>query len=102
MAPKNRDDAIKKTRRRIFSQKISASKNGKPTCAEKNKSPPGVNFARRSDSMTSWEGNGPMWVKLIKMDLISTNKAVLLNTNGIRFGSKTQSKAMKIQRIIAP
>lgn len=60
MAPKTTEEAKNNTLTYKWFQKISAIRNGRPVCPEKNKSLPEVIKSRSLDSRSSFVGYGPM------------------------------------------
>ena len=83
-------------------QKIRASKNGIPVCPEKNKSPPNVSLLNILEVSGICDGKGPIWVRVIKIDLMTINKAILLMVNGVRCGLTIQTKNMKKKKATEP
>ena len=72
----------------IFSQKIKANRKGIPVCPEKNKSLPvniplKASLVKKTESITARVGNGLMWVRLTKIDLMKVKRAILFIVKGI-------------------
>src|SRR3989338_7449460 len=73
----------------LLSQNISAAKNGRPVCPGKNKTsaePKPKTVSKRLAGMTKCGSNAPRWVRLIKIDRMTINRAKALRPNGIFFG----------------
>ncbi|MDD2917300.1 MAG: hypothetical protein PHH70_05655 [Candidatus Gracilibacteria bacterium] len=86
---------MQKIRINLYSQNMSATKNGSHVCHEKKRSPVNMKFGRKSDNETvAGVGNGPMCVRLIDAERTNTKSEILFNVNGAFHGYQRQRKAM--------
>ena len=114
MIPKNIEVAKQNMRVRRCFQKTSASINGSPVCPEKKRSAPVLNrkkfglfeiaCRRTADfpSMTLWSGNGPIWVRVMNPDRMSTNIATLFMANGKVRGLLKHRMPIQMPKTIGP